>query len=379
MEQRFDLDRAYRLPWTKHDNPNGWIEVTTYCQLKCPGCYRGLAEENPIRVNEDLGKVKADVDHLINNRNIQTLSIAGGEPLLYPYLEEVVEYAVGEGLETKVFTNGVKLTEDRLESLKSAGVGELIIHVDGYQKRPDLNNSGEVNELRQKYCDLFRRVGSVDLGFIMPIEGGNFQEASEAVALAKKNSDVVGLMVFISYKDMLSQRDNTFVRTNKRPGSMREISDFISREYHSKPCAYIGKVSDPNYPSWLFNIPLLMGEKVIGHVEGELIESLVSSHRKKTGKYIFAVNDKKTNVLSSLPLAFKSHYIPIIGRVLKHKLSGSKSSLRPQVVLVIDPPSNDGGKWDLCDGCPDAMYHKDNLVPSCLLERIKEGEEIKIV
>ena len=53
MNHSYQIKNLYRLPWTKENNPTGWIEVTTFCQLKCPGCYRGLAEENPNRIHED--------------------------------------------------------------------------------------------------------------------------------------------------------------------------------------------------------------------------------------------------------------------------------------------------------------------------------------
>ena len=30
----------YRLPWSKNDNPIGWLEVTDTCNIYCKGCYR---------------------------------------------------------------------------------------------------------------------------------------------------------------------------------------------------------------------------------------------------------------------------------------------------------------------------------------------------
>jgi len=56
-----NIDGGYRLPWSSKDNPNGWIEPTTFCQLKCPGCYRGLDKENPKYVHEDLEKMKKQI------------------------------------------------------------------------------------------------------------------------------------------------------------------------------------------------------------------------------------------------------------------------------------------------------------------------------
>ena len=46
--------------------------------------------------------------------------------------------------------------------------------------------------------------------------------------------------------------------------------------------------------------------------------------------------------------------------------------------VIVDPPSLENNKWDLCKGCPDPMIHNGNLVPSCLLERIKKGEKIRL-
>ena len=69
------LSDMYRIPWTKHDNPNGWIEVTTECQLDCPGCYRAESGDDIRDPVERMRRLKADVDALVAMRNIQTLSI----------------------------------------------------------------------------------------------------------------------------------------------------------------------------------------------------------------------------------------------------------------------------------------------------------------
>ena len=156
MDMELNLNNLYKLPWSKEDNPNGWIEPTTYCQLECPGCYRGLAEKNPLRIHEDISKIKSDIDLLANSRNIQTLSIAGGEPLLYPKLKEVITYAAKKGIKTKVFTNGFVLTKEKLEELKEAGATEFVIHIDRFQQRQDFQEFNDINELRSKFCDMFR-------------------------------------------------------------------------------------------------------------------------------------------------------------------------------------------------------------------------------
>ena len=215
MKNKLDIKNMYRLPFTKDDNPDGWIEVTTFCQLKCPGCYRGLAEEDPKRLHEDLEKMKSEIDNFIESRNIQTLSIAGGEPLLYPKIKEVIEYASSKGVKTKVFTNGVALTEHRLKDLKEAGVTEFVVHIDKYQNRPDMKDMKNTNELREKFCKLFREVKDVNLGFIMPVSGEDYSDLLDTIELCKDNSDVVNLLVLSPYKDVLLNDDIYMNREEK--------------------------------------------------------------------------------------------------------------------------------------------------------------------
>ena len=42
MSDSVELNRKhlYEFPWTKKDNPGGWIEVTDICNMECPGCFR---------------------------------------------------------------------------------------------------------------------------------------------------------------------------------------------------------------------------------------------------------------------------------------------------------------------------------------------------
>jgi hypothetical protein len=81
-----------------------------------------------------------------------------------------------------------------------------------------------------------------------------------------------------------------------------------------------------------------------------------------------------------LPLIYKKNVSEILRNYREEKKNNpiKEDSLRYQVILIIDGPDKVDGKWNLCDGCPDAMYYNGKLVPSCLLERVKAGEDIFI-
>lgn len=374
-----NLDNLYRLPWTNNDNPNGWIEVTTYCQLKCPGCYRGLAEDDPERKHENFEKIKREIDLLLEKRNIQTLSIAGGEPLLYPSLKEVIIYANKLGLKTKIYTNGCALTKKKLIDLKEAGATEFIIHIDEYQKRPDTNSSFNINDLRIKFCNLFREVGGVNLGFIMPIGNKDYKRLHKVINFYIENSDIINLVVFTTYKDILPVEDNTFRKNNIRVSSMFKLSDFLSKSYNILPCAFLGKINNKDIPSWLFMVPVFYNGKVLGYLDHKTYEYFQRRYKNKKGKYFITIKGNDISPSSLIPFIFRKSILKIFYNLLKEKTKlNKKSNLKYQVVLIIDGPDKINNIWNLCDGCPDAMLYEGRLVPSCLLERIKIGEKIAI-
>jgi len=374
MKSKIDYSGVYKLPWNAHDNPGGWIEVTTYCQLKCPGCYRGLAEKNPSMVHEDLNRIKEQIDKLIAKRNIQTLSIAGGEPLMYPKIKEVVSYAASKRLKTKIFTNGCLLDRKTLEEMKKLRVTEFIVHIDTFQKnRPDMVGFSNINELRQNICNLFRSVGGVNLGFIMPVSGDNFLDAQDLIDICKKNSDVVNLLVLSTYKNPLPHNKNSFLSNQLESPELRHLLGFLTQQFRSKPCAYLTKVISKK-PAWVFIAPVFQESFVVGYLDSYLYRKFQERYRKKKGKYFLTVNGNQIHIRSLLPFFFRKSVQKIL---FNYFFSGKKKSLRSMIVLVIDGPSITSDGWDLCDGCPDSMYYNGKLVPSCLLERVKIGEKIE--
>lgn len=90
------------------------IEVTTSCQLACPGCYmvrRGA-------LNKSLMPLKQAIDILDicreyrRGRELETMDILGGEPILWPYLKEYISELLVRGIKPWVFTNMLAITPE---------------------------------------------------------------------------------------------------------------------------------------------------------------------------------------------------------------------------------------------------------------------------
>jgi len=81
---------------------------------------------------------KEEIINLIDslaNAGIQEIRYTGGEPLLCPFLDELIEYTTKRGLTTSIGTNGVLATKKIVNKLKKAGLKKCVVSVDGTEEK----------------------------------------------------------------------------------------------------------------------------------------------------------------------------------------------------------------------------------------------------
>src|SRR6187399_1604410 len=115
----------YRLPWNLSDNIISWLEPTAKCNLACLGCYR----KNEINSHKTLKEIEEELKVFTHFRKSDSISIAGGEPLLHPQITDIVRMVVKFGCKPNVNTNGIALTPELLHELKLAGVYGFTFHI----------------------------------------------------------------------------------------------------------------------------------------------------------------------------------------------------------------------------------------------------------
>ena len=115
MSEDLNPTHYYRLPWTLTDNVLSWLEPTKRCNLRCEGCY----SRNDPSSDKSLEQVRDDLDVLFRNRRVDSISIAGGDPLVHPDIVEIVRVIRNEyGAKPIVNTNGHALTPELVRRLK---------------------------------------------------------------------------------------------------------------------------------------------------------------------------------------------------------------------------------------------------------------------
>jgi MoaA/NifB/PqqE/SkfB family radical SAM enzyme len=111
------------------------IHLLNRCNLHCRYCYMEAASQNTTRLPVELVmRSMGEAGRL----GIGAVWLSGGEPFLYPELEEVLTAAAGqEGAEVSISTNGTLIGKAEADLLKATGVGASV-SIDGPEEYHDV-------------------------------------------------------------------------------------------------------------------------------------------------------------------------------------------------------------------------------------------------
>ncbi len=393
MTFQLDHNAYYRLPWNKSDNGISWLEPTTKCNLRCAGCYRDLKSEH-----KTLEETRADLEVFKKLRKSDCISIAGGDPLVYPHIVETVKMIKEMGWKPIINTNGVALTEEFLMKLKDAGAYGFTFHIDTSQKRPKVHakTETELNEIRLHYAKMVAKAGGLSCSFNATITQKTLQEVPALTDWAQKHADIVHTMVYILYRSPMLTGDFdtyadgkpvTFGATYKETswGGNKSVmaSDIVDKMRESdplyEPSAYLNGTANPDSLKWLLATRIVLGGKTIGFVSPRFMEIIQTFKHFFTGSYLSYAGPGTTGLgkLSSILDGFvakKKLRLPF--RLLARLLTNPLNLLRRahiQTLTIIQPVNFEAdGRQDMCDSCPDMTVHKGKLVWSCRLEEINQ-------
>lgn len=93
------------------------FHITDKCNYRCRYCFAKFHQQDlPF---EDAKRVVDAAHHYFAANGIEEgrINIAGGEPMLYPHLEEIIAYIKSRGMLVSIITNGSRLTADFCERM----------------------------------------------------------------------------------------------------------------------------------------------------------------------------------------------------------------------------------------------------------------------
>ncbi len=156
----------------------GEIILTDRCNFNCPYC-RGVRKD--CRGEMDLAQVKEIIWHWSPIKNIR---FSGGEPTLYPYLIEVVNYAKRAGIQRIAISTNGSANLDFYKELIRYGVNDFSISLDSCCAAKGQEMSGGVNAWEQvvRNIEELSRLTYVTVGMVFAPE--NITESLDSVKFA---------------------------------------------------------------------------------------------------------------------------------------------------------------------------------------------------
>lgn len=370
-----EITELYRLPFSKNDNPNGWVEITTDCNLRCPGCYRGCDRYDNIPLHEPVDKVKENILAMKKLRNCQIISLSGGEPLMYPDLESIVSFVKDNGMYPFVHTNGVLLTKEKIIKLKENGLAGLIIRVDSLSRNRK-SNEEKLNSIRQRYAEMVDSVKGIHLTFLCVVNKDNIKEIGSVIKWSIDNSSLVDFVTFIPMREVY------FDKNEEHDSSKWVFADELCSQVQAvipdiRYAAYLGSKLEDAEIHWLQSPMVVMNKKILGFTGPKFVETFQVLHHLFNGKYAYKFGKGRSylNIFMILILSifirdFRKIAFNFFREILHNPLNIFR---RASVMLIcyIIPPGYVNSIRDECDSCPDAILYKGHLVPSCALEEYK--------
>jgi radical SAM protein with 4Fe4S-binding SPASM domain len=118
--------------------------LTRRCNLECAHCYISAGPQESAGNELTTAECLRIAGEILAVNPAPFFILSGGEPLLRQDLEEIAGFAASRGATVVVGTNGTGLTDDRIASLKAAGVTGVAVSVDSlHPHRHDRFRHGE--------------------------------------------------------------------------------------------------------------------------------------------------------------------------------------------------------------------------------------------
>jgi MoaA/NifB/PqqE/SkfB family radical SAM enzyme len=404
-----EKSKYYRWPWSNNDNPVQWLEATDLCNIHCKGCYRSYMEgHRPLEV------LKKEIDFCIKNRNIDTVCIAGGEPLIYPEIVKLVEFIAKRGLKPNIITNTVAMTKRLVTDLYNAGIFGFTNHIDMMQKRegwkPGMNEL-DLMPMRQKVADLIYEVGKRNIytTFNVTTYHENFKYIPDIVNWVRSNVQKVNGIEFITYRGMpVSEGVEWDVEETKHETHQDLLKKFGYAESDKsqlninsvdiynllkdnfgdsyEPMCYLGGTGHIKEYKWWAQAGVMdKNGKNHGSVGPKTMEFLQIAHHWFKGRYfMYLKGNTAPRFLILLTALIGDKAMAPVRKSILLSLLNPLNWFRPvyfQSVGINQPPDMlENGMASMCESCPDVCVWEDNLVSSCRLDEYRKyGKMLNVI
>jgi len=279
-----------------------YLHLTSRCNLSCLQCY--VAEKrNPTLKDLPLSLVLRMIDELTDNRG-KEIVLSGGEPMLYPEIKQVIEYACSK-VKIRFLTNGTLITKEWASFFADKDMA-VQISIDGSKKEihDAVRGSGNFEKAVRAVQYLQDAGLSARLNLSTTVMKQNIHDLPEIILLAEKlgvpkvrflplrrtgraerlwesvSENKTGYENFFSYVKSLQKNKRTVIDIScGLSGFMLYIPENVSDDDLWCP---VGKMAVVGITGDVYPCALLMNEEFrLGNVFTESLCQIIKSEKMK--------------------------------------------------------------------------------------------------
>lgn len=204
-----------------------FIEITNSCNMKCKHCMNWSVKDSKEGFSKE--EILKLIDDLYKNKT-EEIYISGGEPLLYPYIDEVILYANSLGIKVTLATNALEIPK-HMDAIKK-GVQLVSISLDGIGETHDkLRGVKGAFDNCVKILKLLKE-NNVKTRISAMIWKENVEQLEDMIVLAK-TSGVSKVNLAFLIPEGRAKTDNTIKLPTSKYKEIVEIVDKLREKYKS--------------------------------------------------------------------------------------------------------------------------------------------------
>ena len=371
------------LPWSGRDVPHAILDINRGCDVRCRACYNARPTSN-----KSLAQIASDLASLLKLRRLHTITLAGGEPLLHPDLEDIVGMVRQRGLRVALASNARALDAARAASLARAGLDLALLHIDAGQTRPDLTDPADPAALRNLRLEKLALVSGhgIAAGLLSTVFPNALEDVAAAIEVLME-MPAARYLVFTGYSDvarfgrvtgtidagmqaeMPAGSPTTSQTTNAR------CNHFMLQRFGARPFASLPSQGTTRYDAWLSYQAVVAYDAAQPVAAAFLTSSLAERAglrllHAKLGRHAFFHEESPAAQRLQLALnALSGGHLPRDVRLLWHAAHG-RTLVAKHLVFQQAPTPDASGSLSICADCPDAVVIQGRLLPVCLADRV---------
>ncbi|MBE6701787.1 MAG: radical SAM protein [Ruminococcaceae bacterium] len=221
------------------------------CNYQCKYCFANFGERDPSK--EVAMNIIKEIHNFFMRSGVSDgrVNIAGGEPLLYPYLTDVIECISGLGMKASVITNGSLLSE-KLLSKWSQKVEMIGISIDAVSEQGNVrigrNQQGSILTTEQliRKAHLIRKYG-IQLKVNTVVSKLNLEEDMLSIYRRMNPDKLKFLCVHVL--------ENVNAEAERLQPTQEEFDAFVAKNRYNESCKVVVEPKGAMQNSYLMISP----------------------------------------------------------------------------------------------------------------------------